>query len=83
MFMSDPDTFDRSIFYLGFGRGQAGHRLFIVAALAGVDPELHNAATIDGANLLQRIRHIDLPTIKPVMAIVFILSCRWYYGDWI
>jgi putative aldouronate transport system permease protein len=39
-----------------------------------VDPELHNAATIDGASILQRIRHIDLPTIKPVMAIIFILG---------
>jgi putative aldouronate transport system permease protein len=74
MFMSDPDYF-RSIYILsGIWQGAGWASIIYVAALAGVDPELHNAATIDGANLLQRIKHIDLPTLKPVMAIVFILG---------
>lgn len=73
-FMSDPDYF-RTIYILsGIWQGAGWSSIIYVAALAGVDPELHNAATLDGANLLQRIRHIDLPTIKPVMAIVFILA---------
>jgi putative aldouronate transport system permease protein len=74
MFMSDPNYF-RSIYILsGIWQGAGWSSIIYVAALAGVDPELHNAATIDGANLLQRIKHIDLPAIKPVMAIVFILG---------
>lgn len=74
VFMSDPEYF-RTIYVLsGIWQGAGWASIIYVAALAGVDPELHNAATIDGANLLQRIWHIDLPTIKPVMAIVFILS---------
>ena len=74
VFMSDPDYF-RTIYVLsGIWQGAGWASIIYVAALAGVDPELHNAATIDGANLLKRIWHIDLPTIKPVMAIVFILS---------
>ncbi|MBD2868600.1 ABC transporter permease [Paenibacillus arenilitoris] len=73
-FMSDPEYF-RSIYILsGIWQGAGWASIIYVAALAGVDPELHNAATIDGANLLQRIRHIDLPAIRPVMAIVFILA---------
>nr|WP_246427997.1 ABC transporter permease subunit [Paenibacillus phyllosphaerae] len=73
-FMSDPAYF-RSVYILsGIWQAAGWSSIIYVAALAGVDPELHNAATIDGANLLQRIRHIDLPTIKPVMAIVFILA---------
>ncbi|NLJ18657.1 ABC transporter permease subunit, partial [Globicatella sulfidifaciens] len=32
------------------------------------------AAKLDGANILQRIWHIDLPTLKPVMVIQFILA---------
>ncbi|MCF2941299.1 ABC transporter permease subunit [Paenibacillus alkaliterrae] len=74
MFMSDPEYF-RSIYILsGIWQAAGWSSIIYVAALAGVDPEQHNAATIDGANLLQRIWHIDLPTIKPVMAIVFILA---------
>lgn len=35
------------------------------AALAGISPELHEAAKVDGATKLQLIRHIDLPLIMP------------------
>lgn len=74
MFMSEPEYF-RSIYILsGIWQGAGWASIIYVAALANVDPELHNAASIDGANILQRIRHIDLPTIKPIMAIVFILA---------
>ena len=40
--------------------------IIYLAALTSVDPTLHEAAIIDGANKLQRIRDIDLPA-----------SCRW------
>ncbi|WP_245864521.1 ABC transporter permease [Paenibacillus donghaensis] len=73
-FMSRPEYF-RWIYILSDIWTSAGWASIIyVAALANVDPELHNAANLDGANLLQRIRHIDLPTIRPIMAIVFILA---------
>lgn len=74
MFMSQPEYF-RWIYILSDIWQSAGWASIIyVAALANVDPELHNAASLDGANLLQRIRNIDLPTIRPIMAIVFILA---------
>lgn len=74
MFMSRPEYF-RSIYILSdIWTGAGWASIIYVAALANVDPELHNAANLDGANLLQRIRHIDLPTIRPIMAIVFILA---------
>ena len=44
-----------------------------MAALAGVDEEIYEAAICDGANLFQRIRHITLPGIAPVITILFIL----------
>ncbi|MBY9080790.1 putative multiple-sugar transport system permease YteP [compost metagenome] len=74
MFLSRPEYF-RWIYILSdIWTGAGWASIIYVAALANVDPELHNAANLDGANLLQRIRHIDLPTIKPIMAIVFILA---------
>lgn len=73
-FMSDPEYF-RAIYILsGIWQAAGWSSIIFAAALAGVDPELHNAANLDGANLLQRIWHIDLPTLRPVMAILFILS---------
>ncbi|MGN0764206.1 MAG: ABC transporter permease subunit [Aristaeellaceae bacterium] len=49
--------------------------IIYIAALSGVDLELHDAAQIDGANKLQRIWHINLPCILPTAVIMFVLSC--------
>jgi ABC-type polysaccharide transport system permease subunit len=48
--------------------------IIFLAALAGVDPELHEAARVDGANILRRIWHIDLPGILPVTITLLILN---------
>ena len=48
--------------------------IIYIAALSGVSPELHESATIDGANILQRILHIDIPTIMPTMVILLIMA---------
>lgn len=49
--------------------------MIYIAALAGVSPELHEAATMDGANRIQRIWHIDIPSILPTIVILLILRC--------
>ena len=48
--------------------------IIYLAALTSVDPTLHEAAIVDGANKLQRIRDIDLPTIMPVAVVLLILD---------
>jgi multiple sugar transport system permease protein/putative aldouronate transport system permease protein len=48
--------------------------IIYIASLAAVDPTYHEAAIIDGANLWQRIWHIDLTTIRPIIVIMIILS---------
>ncbi|MGM0874734.1 MAG: ABC transporter permease [Bacillota bacterium] len=73
-FMSDPDAFRTIYIWSGVWQGAGWASIIYVAALANVDPQLHDAATVDGASLLQRIWHIDLPTLKPVMAVLFILA---------
>ena len=45
-----------------------------LAALAGVDPNLYEAAIMDGANRFQRIIHITVPAIVPVMVILLIIN---------
>lgn len=44
------------------------------AALSGVDPQLHDAAQIDGASRFKRIIHIDFPAVLPTASIILILS---------
>lgn len=47
--------------------------IIYVAALSGVDPQLEEAATIDGASRLKKVLHVDLPTILPTIIIMLIL----------
>lgn len=48
--------------------------IIYLAALAGINTELFEAAVIDGASRLQRMRDISLPSLKPVIGIVTVLS---------
>ena len=49
--------------------------ILYIAALAGVDPELYEAATIDGANKWHKVWYIDLPHILPTATMMLILNC--------
>jgi len=44
------------------------------AALSNINPELQEACLMDGAKRYQRIWHVDLPSIRPTIVIVFILN---------
>lgn len=48
--------------------------IIYLAALSGVDPQLHEAAIVDGASRVRRIFNIDLPAIIPTVSIILILS---------
>ena len=48
--------------------------ILYLAAIAGIDPALNEAATIDGANRIQRIIHVTFPQISELIVIMFILS---------
>ncbi|MBD0384252.1 ABC transporter permease [Paenibacillus sedimenti] len=48
--------------------------IIFLAAMAGIDPEQYEAATMDGAGRFRRIWHITLPGIRTTFMVVFILS---------
>jgi len=48
--------------------------ILYLAAITGINPELHEAAMIDGANRFQRVWHIVLPGILPTICILLILQ---------
>lgn len=48
--------------------------IIYIAALAGVDPNLHEAAQIDGASRFQRVIHVDFPHIQPTIVILLIMN---------
>ena len=69
-----PEAF-RPLFILSGNWQDFGWSAIIyLAALAGVDPALHEAATIDGASRFRRIFSVDLPAIMPTISMLLILS---------
>ena len=62
--------------YVGSGVWQnlGWDSIIYIAALSGVDPQLHESAMIDGANRLRRMWHINLPGILPTIIILMVLN---------
>ena len=74
LFLGDAN-FQHLYVWSGVWQGTGWGSVIYMAALSGVDPEQHEAATIDGASRWQRLFHIDLPAIIPTITITLILRC--------
>lgn len=73
-FMAKPEWFKPLYIASGVWQETGWAAIIYLAALAGVSPELHEAAVMDGANKWQRIFHVDIPAIMPTAVILLILS---------
>jgi putative aldouronate transport system permease protein len=63
-------------------KGTGSGCIIYLAVLVGVDPQLYEAAAIDGAGRWQRIRHISLPALLPIIILLTLLAIgRIFYGD--
>ena len=54
--------------------------IIYLAALAGIDPTYYEAATVDGATTLQKIKYIDIPMILPTAMVLLILRAGSILG---
>lgn len=73
-FMTDPKWFKTVFVLSGVWQNTGWGTIIYLAALAGVDPQHHEAAIVDGASRFQRIIYINIPTLIPTMTILLILN---------
>lgn len=73
-FLGIPEYFKSIYVWSGVWQGMGYSSIIYIAALAGVDPSLYEAARMDGASRLRKIWHIDIPTLIPITVIMLILS---------
>ena len=73
-FLMKPEYFVPIYVISGIWQNLGWNAIIYVAALASVNPELHESAVIDGASRLQRICHINFPCILPTIIIMLILQ---------
>jgi len=73
-FMGDAKLFQSIYVWSGVWQYTGFNTVIYLAVLSTIDPALHEAALVDGANRLQRIWHIDLPGIMPTAITLLILN---------
>lgn len=73
-FMSDPGWWIFIYVAAGVWKSIGWGAIVYLAALAGVDPSLYEAAIIDGANKWQQCLHITIPSIIPTIMVLLILN---------
>jgi putative aldouronate transport system permease protein len=73
-FLGDPSLFRTLYIGSGVWQNMGWSSIIFLSALSAIDPELHDAAKMDGANILRRIWHIDIPGILPTIVILLIMS---------
>lgn len=73
-FTGKPDYFKTLYVFSGVWQNMGFNSILYLAALAGIDPTQHEAATIDGATRWQRIWHVDFPGILPTIVVMLILN---------
>ena len=72
-FLGKPKLFKPIYIISGIWQTMGWNAIIYLSALSGVDPALHEAAIMDGANIYQRIWHIDFPSIIPTIVMLLIL----------
>ncbi|MFE5323662.1 ABC transporter permease [Paenibacillus sp. NPDC056579] len=70
----DPESFRGLIFSSSLWKDMGWGTIIYLAAIAGINPSLYEAASIDGASRFQQMLHITWPSLKSTVMILFILN---------
>ena len=73
-FMAEVSMWRHIYVWSGVWQGMGWSSVIYFAALAGVSPEYHEAAIVDGATKFQRVLYIDLPFLAPTMTMLLIMN---------
>jgi multiple sugar transport system permease protein len=76
--LGNPSTTMPSIIGLGVWRNIGSAMVIFLAALQTVDPQLYDAARVDGARGGQMFRHVTVPAIKPAILFVTVITSIGY-----
>lgn len=72
--LGSSDAFRSIYVWSGIWQNTGWATIIYLAALSGINPELYEAARVDGASKFHLLRHIDIPGIMPTAIIMLILS---------
>jgi multiple sugar transport system permease protein len=80
-YLGDPTNARISLIVANVWRGIPFFTIGLLAGLQTINPTLYEAASIDGAGGWHRFRHVTLPLITPLLAVVTTFSTIWTFAD--
>jgi ABC-type sugar transport system permease subunit len=72
--LSNPGTLKWSVVLLLVWRGLGWYFVVFLAGLSGISDDLLEAASVDGATSLQRVRHVVLPLLRPTILFALVID---------
>lgn len=79
-FLTDPSKFWGLAVFLDVWKEMGWWTIIFLAAIAGINQDIYEAAQIDGASRMQRIIRITLPSIKSTIVVVLIMTLGNLFG---
>jgi len=76
-FLAEPDYFWGIVAGANLWRNLGWNTIIYMAAMTAIDPNLYEAASIDGANRYHKMWHITLATISPTIILLIIMNIGW------
>jgi putative aldouronate transport system permease protein len=73
-FFAEPHLFWILIVFINVWKSIGWDAIIYIAAMSAVDPELYDAASVDGAGRWRKMWHVTLPCIRPTIVVLLILS---------
>lgn len=75
--LSSRQTALYALTFINIWAGYPFYMVSLLAGLQGISPDLYEAATVDGANSVQKFFYVTIPQLKPIILSLSLLDCIW------
>jgi multiple sugar transport system permease protein len=78
--LSEPNSAMASVIFANIWRGIPFFTIMILAGLQAIPDKVYEAATVDGASVTQRFRHVTLPLLRPIIIVATATRIIWTFN---
>lgn len=80
-FLNDPKHWVFSYIFIGIWQSFGWNSIIYLAAITNINPELYEAAAVDGAGRFKKMWHVTLPCIRPTIVVLLIMNLGHILGS--
>jgi len=80
-FLNEPTHWVATYVFLGIWQSVGWNAIIYLASITAINPELYEAAAMDGAGRARRMWHVTLPGIRPTIVVMLIIRLGYILGS--